>query len=573
MLKTKGDGFFIFFVILLFLIAASLQYAMILNGDVSYLIYLSKEMLSGKTYGSPGFLETNPPLIFFLYLPVVFLEKYISFKQSSLFQFYIFSLSALSFFISFFILKKVIKEKNFLYIFSLVLLFCLLFLPGAHFGQRDHLFLIFVFPYIFSCAFELENKKISPPLALLIGVMAGFGFSMKPYFLFSFVFIECYFVFKRGRFFAWIRPESVCILTMMIAYLMSVILFFPRYFIIILPLVKTFYFIAIKEPWWEVLISPLVLFPLSACFIFVFFKNKKNEHLDLKKVLLLVFSGTLLTLLSTQTSWFYHALPLLSMACLLLSFPFEEQVSLCLKGKSMISFQALKLVSTAFFFNFIILFFHKNSSSVLLVEVYFLFLVFYFFSSHPCRRYVERFFRTVSVVLLFFVVFFIPLVTVIASVIYTIEEKKTYGKSAMFSYLADTSGAQSVLCFSRFRYCSLLEEYTKSSYVSYYSSLWWVRGVTRLTKNKKLDVKEQELKKYLFEKTAEEINYFKPHWILLQSGIRNPEVPFEVVISLFSESGKFNEAWSHYKFKTTIDEHQIYERVETRNKGVIKTRV
>src|SRR3990167_5271211 len=233
MLKTKGDGFFIFFVILLFLIAASLQYAMILNGDVSYLIYLSKEMLSGKTYGSPGFLETNPPLIFFLYLPVVFLEKYISFKQSSLFQFYIFSLSALSFFISFFILKKVIKEKNFLYIFSLVLLFCLLFLPGAHFGQRDHLFLIFVFPYIFSCAFELENKKISPPLALLIGVMAGFGFSMKPYFL--------------------------------------------------------------------------------------FFKNKKNEHLDLKKVLLLVFSGTLLTLLSTQTSWFYHAPPLLSMACLLLS--------------------------------------------------------------------------------------------------------------------------------------------------------------------------------------------------------------------------------------------------------------
>src|SRR3990167_1936404 len=251
MLKTKGDGFFIFFVILLFLIAASLQYAMILNGDVSYLIYLSKEMLSGKTYGSPGFLETNPPLIFFLYLPVVFLENYISFKQSSLFH-----------------------------------------------------FLNFVFPFIFSCAYELENKKNSPPLALLIGVMAGFGFSMKPYFLFSFVFIECYFVFKRGRFFSWIRPESVCILTMMIAYLMSVILFFPRYFIIILPLVKTFYFIAIKEPWWEVLISPLVLFPLSACFIFVFFKNKKNEHLDLKKVLLLVFSGTLLTLLSTQTSWF-----------------------------------------------------------------------------------------------------------------------------------------------------------------------------------------------------------------------------------------------------------------------------
>src|SRR3990167_750567 len=573
MLKTKGDGFFIFFVILLFLIAVSLQYAMILNGDVSYLIYLAKEMLSGKTYGSPGFLETNPPLIFFLYLPVVLLEKYISLKQSGLFQFYVFFLSALSFLISFSILKKIIKEKKLLYIFSLVLLFCLLFLPSSHFGQREHLFLIFIFPYVFASVFELKNKKISPLLAFFIGVMAGFGFSMKPYFLFSFVFIECYFVFKKRHFFDWIRLESVCILTIIIGYLISVILFFPTYFTIILPLVKTFYFIAIKELWWEVLTSPLVLFPLSAVSLFVFFKNKKNEYPDLSKVLLLVFLGTLLTLFSTQTSWFYHALPLLSMACLLLSFSFEEQVGLCLKGKSMISFQALKLASIAFFFNFIILFFHKNSSSVLLVEVYFLFLVFYLFSSHPCRRYVERFFRTVSVVLLFFVVFFIPLVTVIASVIYTIEEKKTYGKSGMFAYLTDTSVAQSVLCFSRFRYCSLLEEYTQSAYISYYPSMWWVRGVTRLTKSKKLDVKEQELKKYLFEKTAEEINYFKPHWILLQSGIRNPEVPFEVVISLFSESGKFKEAWSHYKFKTTIDEHQIYERVETRNKGVIKTRV
>src|SRR3989338_2084704 len=146
MLKTKGDGFFIFFVILLFLIAASLQYAMILNGDVSYLIYLSKEMLSGKTYGSPGFLETNPPLIFFLYLPVVFLEKYISFKQSSLFQFYIFSLSPLSFFISFFFC---FQKRSF---------FCLdKTRVGLYINDDDRLFNVgnFIFPKVFYNYFAL----------------------------------------------------------------------------------------------------------------------------------------------------------------------------------------------------------------------------------------------------------------------------------------------------------------------------------------------------------------------------------------------------------------------------------
>src|SRR4029079_2179661 len=62
--------------------------------------------------------------------------------------------------------------------------FALLILPGREFGQREHLLVIAILPYLSLCARQIEGS-LSPParIRLLLGIVAGVGIALKPYFL------------------------------------------------------------------------------------------------------------------------------------------------------------------------------------------------------------------------------------------------------------------------------------------------------------------------------------------------------------------------------------------------------
>ena len=169
-----------------------------LNGDVGSLLYDARLFLKGGTY-IVDFLETNPPMIFILYAPVALSTEWFSWDSVLTMRIYILFLAWFSIVLSAILLKKILKKEDhyLLYAGIYTLIFIFIFLPTIEFGQREHIFLMLFMPYIFASVLVLENKKLNPLLALVVGLLAGLGIGMKPYFLVPLVLIESYLIYKK----------------------------------------------------------------------------------------------------------------------------------------------------------------------------------------------------------------------------------------------------------------------------------------------------------------------------------------------------------------------------------------
>jgi hypothetical protein len=56
--------------------------------------------------------------------------------------------------------------------------------PGFSFGQREHACVLFAMPYLAAAVMRLQGGQSLPkPLAIAVGLLAGIGFAIKPYFL------------------------------------------------------------------------------------------------------------------------------------------------------------------------------------------------------------------------------------------------------------------------------------------------------------------------------------------------------------------------------------------------------
>lgn len=147
-----------------------IQSQLLLSGDVSYLMQAAEQLSSKERYATHIF-ETNPPLILYLYMPAVWLIKHFSWTPAFGLRSYVMILSFLSLALSFSFLKKLINpgDKQVLYAVFITLLFAFFILPLDSFGQREHLLIILIMPYLLLQALNLENKCVPKSVRALVG--------------------------------------------------------------------------------------------------------------------------------------------------------------------------------------------------------------------------------------------------------------------------------------------------------------------------------------------------------------------------------------------------------------------
>lgn len=300
-------------------ITLAIQLNIPMHNDNVFFLHAAKMLLRGGDY-IHDFLDTNPPLIIFLNLPVAWIAQNTLLHKMYVFYFYILFYAFGSLALSCYLLKQIIHERSYFYVITATLSIVLLIFPHSSFGQREHLFVIFTLPYLFSAAARLYNKKIHILLAILIGIFAGIGFALKPYFLFTFILLEMFFIYKKRNIHAWIRPESLCVLGVIIAYLWAVYYFLPDYIHTILPLLFKYYFI---HDWRLVIVNPFVIYSILIFGLYGI-TWKRWAYPNLSQILMLANLGCLLSFLSAHILVFYHALPMLSISMLLASLLLVE---------------------------------------------------------------------------------------------------------------------------------------------------------------------------------------------------------------------------------------------------------
>lgn len=301
-------------IILLFYGLAFLtQSFLLLNHDVSWCMHAAERMLAGGTYVQ-DFFDINPPLSLYLYAPPVLLSHFSSWHFALTLQIYVFTLSAGSLFICSELISSLFSESRLLgQCFLIVLAFIFLIFPLHDFGQREHLLLILIMPYLLATLAYLRGLILPTGLMIAIGLAASMGFGLKPYFLISFFLVEAYLLSQKPNRHTLLRPDLLTLVLALSAYILSLWIFHTNYIYIIVPLAMKYYYAGFHDPWSALCLHPVIFLFGFLSILVLFEKTHRKECM----VLFWVTLGLLAAYLLQRTVWTYHFFPPLCTSMLL----------------------------------------------------------------------------------------------------------------------------------------------------------------------------------------------------------------------------------------------------------------
>src|SRR5690606_1824158 len=197
----------------------------------------------------------------------------------------------------------------------LLLLFLLVVYPNAMFAQREHIMLVLTMPYLLVASGRADGEDLTTRLKIVTGVMAGFGFAMKPYFLAIPLFVELYVLSQRGLRRSLADPAPWSVLGVCVAHALFAVIVTPEYFTVVLPLARAFYSEVRQYPWTDLVLSdnlgpPTIILPLLGVAVLAV-----RSHLA--RVIFLAALGGLFSAYAQRKGWPYHALPAQALTLLL----------------------------------------------------------------------------------------------------------------------------------------------------------------------------------------------------------------------------------------------------------------
>lgn len=511
-IDAKQHAYFKMSIIALAVMAYIVQSMLFLNADVASLLFDTKLFLAGGTYAK-DFFETNPPMIFMIYSPASILSDLTSFDITICIRVYIIFLSLISLICCWTLLNKVIENDDYRLRYAIIytLTFLFLLMPADEFGQREHMLMILIMPYLFGVVASFQNKRINIFLACYIGFTAGMGFGLKPYFLPALVFIEFYLIIAKRNLFGWVRVESVICASILVIYLAFVYFFHPNYFNIMLPLISHLYYVSIKQSWLIIFTRPLVIFCLMVVGYYCFFYHKKQYYRELTQVLVLALIGMILAFIIPLAAWRYHVFPAVAVSCVLITIYIFQVFSVKLNNGSL-----------------------STKEIIFLAMAGFVFPIYSFFTDMTNAIKYKR-------------------------------ENKLY----LLIKSINDSKIHSIYCFSSHTtgYCFPLVYMANKEFAGRFPFFWWLRGLIKLEKKSPeyaLPAFIQQDKNYLIEAIANDLNDYRPDLIVIHENDEKIAVGDNFsYIAYFSENKQFQEAWKHYSYSQSAGGVRFYKRIST----------
>lgn len=279
-----------------------------LFSDVVYFITMDQKILAGA-WPYRDIVEANPPLIFALMMPPVWLADVTGLAATPVFIAYVIALTAAM--IALAARVRPAREGD---VTLPVLCLVLLLLPGPAFGKSEHFLAILAVPYLCTVVARAEGRAVALSLALAAGAAGGIGLALKPYFLLIPIAAELGLMVKRRSIEAAFRPEACAAAGLVLLYPLAVLWLTPEYFSIIVPLAAQTYS-ALEVPLATILAgSPL--FPIAAALIGVtaLIVWQARAQNTAAVFLCLAAAGSLLVFVVQMKGWYYQAYPALAFA-------------------------------------------------------------------------------------------------------------------------------------------------------------------------------------------------------------------------------------------------------------------
>ena len=183
---------------------------------------LQAELLLDGGVPCCDFVDTNPPLIAYLNVPPALLAHVLEISPIVAFHGSVIFLLLISAIEIHILLRKRQsglrpKERGLVLLTWMALYFAVDWCGNV--GQREHLFVLLYVPYLLLRVLRHRGGSAADWFAVLLGVQAGLGASLKPHFLVAAVAVEGVLVLTTRRWRSLVRPENVALAAVVAAYL------------------------------------------------------------------------------------------------------------------------------------------------------------------------------------------------------------------------------------------------------------------------------------------------------------------------------------------------------------------
>jgi hypothetical protein len=222
--------------VLFVLIGLGAELRSLVRPDIGFLLYAAGRVLDGaKLY--VDIVEINPPLIIALNIPPALLGRLFGVSAITVYRlgFGVVLCGALT--VIWHVLGRAIPADR-LELKRVCLLlsgFALFPMAAQDFGQREHLLLALVLPYLFSAAGRAGGRNPTSAEAIGIGTLVGVAMALKPHFLPLWIATEV-FVRRSGKADRPWTPEGIVVGLVLVAYAAIVLFFTPEYLTLVLKL-------------------------------------------------------------------------------------------------------------------------------------------------------------------------------------------------------------------------------------------------------------------------------------------------------------------------------------------------
>jgi hypothetical protein len=202
------------------------------GADNAYLLHAAGRVLDGaRLY--VDIIEINPPLIVAFNFPPVLIARVTGLPDLLVFRVGVGLLLGVSVLLSQVSLRPIFQgEHRGRRALTLLIAFVLFILPAETFGEREHLMLALVLPYLFLVVARRMGRPVPMHHAHLIGFIAGFGFALKPHFALVWLLLELWLAIA-GRTRPRLRPENGWVVAVLAAYGVSVFVLTPEYALLV----------------------------------------------------------------------------------------------------------------------------------------------------------------------------------------------------------------------------------------------------------------------------------------------------------------------------------------------------
>jgi len=298
--------------LLLVVVAGALLWNAAMVNDVAWQLWIGRQLAHGATLYT-DIIETNPPLWFWAAIPVVDLAQLIGARP-----YHVLILSVLALDVAALLLVRRLcrdMQPGVAIVLGFPVVTLLAFLDV--FGQREHLTLISIVPYLILVARRAEGLGSGRVLSIVVGVLAAAGIALKPHFLLVPLALEMLLLVRARR--VSLRPEILALGVFLIGYALSVLMFASAYFLTTVPMMTLAYH-GYDQPILDLLHRPAVA---MACLLLLSLPLYGWPRSSLAQAALVAGLAFLAAYLLQGKGWRYHGLP--AMGCFALAILAEAE--------------------------------------------------------------------------------------------------------------------------------------------------------------------------------------------------------------------------------------------------------